>query len=135
MNMNSIFEVLLRMGNGKLRRLIKGILLIIGFQDIVDFHFLSETFCGHLQDVLGLEASRMLELASPDPQRLLALPLKVIVVRHQVDVRHRDVVLLGDLAGGKPGEAADGQLWLGREGWVKKRGTESMGGRIRWCAA
>ena len=115
------------MGNGKLRRLIKGILLIIGFQDIVDFHFLSETFCGHLQDVLGLEASRMLELASPDPQRLLALPLKVIVVRHQVDVRHRDVVLLGDLAGGKPGEAADGQLWLGREGWVNKGGLSLWG--------
>ena len=70
----------------------------------------------------------MLELASPDPQRLLTLPLKVIVVRHQVDVRHRDVVLLGDLAGGKPGEAADRQLWLGREGWVKKGGLSLWGG-------
>ena len=69
----------------------------------------------------------MLELASPDPQRLLTLPLKVIVVRHQVDVRHRDVVLLGDLAGGKPGEAADGQLWLRREGWVKKGGLSLWG--------
>ena len=58
----------------------------------------------------------MLELASPDPQRLLTLPLKVIVVRHQVNVRHRDVVLLGDWAGGKPGEPADRQLWLGRDG-------------------
>ena len=76
----------------------------------------SKAFCAHLQDVLGLEASWMLELASPDPQRLLTLPLKVIVVRHQVDVRHRDVVLLGDWAGGKPGEPADGQIWLGRDG-------------------
>ena len=58
----------------------------------------------------------MLELTSSDPQRLLTLPIKVIVVCHQVDVRHRDVVILGDWAGGKPGEPADGQLWLGRDG-------------------
>ena len=76
----------------------------------------------------------MLELASPDPQRLLALPLKVIVVRHQVDVRHRDVVLLGDLAGGKPGEAADGQLWLGREGWVNKGGLSLWGALGQVCS-
>ena len=66
--------------------------------------------------MLGLEASRMLELASPDPQRLLPFPLKVIVVCHQVNVRHWNVVLLGDWAGGKPGEASDRQLWLGRDG-------------------
>ena len=77
--------------------------------------------------MLWLEASWMLELTSSDPQRLLTLPIKVIVVCHQVDVRHRDVVLLGDWAGGKPGEPADGQLWL-REGWVKRE-TESMGGQ------
>ena len=91
---------------------------------VVKTIFLSKTFCGHLEDVLGLEASWMLELASPDPQRLLTLPLKVIVVCHQVDVRHWDVVLLGDWAGGKPGEPADGQLWLGRDG--------STGGLSLW---
>ena len=63
-----------------------------------------------------MEASWVLKLASPDPQRFLTLPLKVIVVCHQVDVRHWDVVLLGDWAGGKPGEPADRQLWLGRDG-------------------
>ena len=65
--------------------------------------------------MLGLEASWMLKLASSDPQRLLTLPLEVIVVRHQVDVRHWDVVILGDWAGGKPGEPAHRQLWLGRD--------------------
>ena len=57
----------------------------------------------------------MLELTSPDSQRLLTFPLKVVVVGHQVDVRHRDVVILGDWAGGKPGEPAHRQLWLGRD--------------------
>ena len=57
----------------------------------------------------------MLELTSPDSQRLLTFPLKVVVVGHEVDVRHRDVVILGDWAGGKPGEPAHRQLWLGRD--------------------
>ena len=74
--------------------------------------------------MLGLEASWMLKLASSDPQRLLTLPLEVIVVRHQVNVRHWDVVILGDWAGGKPGEPADGQLRLGRDG--------STGGLSLW---
>ena len=66
--------------------------------------------------MLGLEASWMLKLASSYPQRLLTLPLEVIVVRHQVNVCHWDVVILRDWAGGKPGEASDRQLWLGRDG-------------------
>ena len=81
-----------------------------------------EGAAGHLEDVLGLEPPRVLELARPDPQALLALPLERLVVYHEVDVGDGHIVLLGG-GGGEPGEGPPAAaLWLGGVTGVEVQG-------------